>query len=47
MGIAPRTDTEAAASDKNRQQKSQLQGSYTADDVDAVQARLEQSHQSS
>ena len=45
MGVAPRSDTEAAARDKDRQQKSQLQGSYTADDIDAVQAKLEKSHQ--
>lgn len=47
MGVAPRSDTETSARDEDRQQKSQLQGSYTADDIDAVQAKLEKSHQES
>lgn len=44
MGIAPASDAEASARDRDRQQKAGLHGSYTADDIDAVQARLEKTH---
>lgn len=45
MGIAPQSDAEANVREKSRQQEAGLDGSYEADDVDAVQARLEKAHQ--
>ena len=44
MGRAPRTEAELASNDAQRQAGGALSGSFDAQDVNAVQKKLEQQH---